>query len=94
MYCALFSFCFMCLLCQGVYPFAELSMRDHVGTDAKITSSTLHETLATVAISGPTYDQQPVFRFSTSPYANSSHVGMPDEYHFPWMTIEWHQDST
>lgn len=42
------------------------------------------------AQSGPTYDQQPVFVYSASPYANTtSHVGMPDVWQFPWVTIEW-----
>jgi len=39
----------------------------------------------TSAISGPTSDQQPVFAWSTSPYANTTHQGQPDVFNFPWL---------
>ena len=78
--------------CAGLYPFVELGLRDNVATDSKITSYALHQTLCTQAIVGPTYDQQPVFKFSTSPFANASHVGMPDEYKFPWVTVTFRRD--
>ena len=34
------------------------------------------------AQSGPTTHQQPPFVWSTSPFANLSHVGMPDAFDF------------
>lgn len=38
-------------------------------------------------ISGPTNDVQPTFKFSTSPFANIPHRGLPDEWDFPWYEI-------
>ncbi len=39
--------------------------------------------------SGPSYDQQPVFQFSTGPFASLPHLGMPDRWNFPWMDVQW-----
>ena len=75
---------------DGTYPIGALGHRPHVGTDAKITSYALfQQNQASVAISGPTYDQQPVFVWSESDYASQSHIGMPDRYEFPWTTMNW-----
>jgi len=38
------------------------------------------------AQSGPSHDQQPVFRWSQFP--DVSHVGMPDAFDFDWISIE------
>jgi hypothetical protein len=35
--------------------------------------------------SGPPYDNVPVFQWSTSPYSNLPHNGMPDIMKFPWV---------
>lgn len=44
--------------------------------------------LSTGAQSGPSYDQQPAFVFSQSDYGKTtSHVGLPDSWTFPWVTI-------
>jgi hypothetical protein len=78
------------MLSTGVYPFAALGLRPHGGIDAKVTSSQLFKAgLSTSAISGPTYDYLPPFQFSTSPFANLTHEGMPDLWQFPWMTIQF-----
>ena len=87
---------------NGVYPISALGHRDHAGIDAKYTtwammtgrpsplSGQVTSALATGAQSGPTYDQQPPFVFSQSDYGNStSHLGMPDSWTFPWVTINW-----
>lgn len=37
--------------------------------------------------SGPPYNGVPVFKWSTSPYNNTPHVGMPDVWQFPWVTF-------
>lgn len=74
---------------DGVYPFSALTQRDHAATDMKVTSYTLHKTLQMVAQAGPTYDQQPVFQWSTSPYASKSHEGHPDRFDFLPVLIKW-----
>eukprot|EP00456_Euglypha_rotunda_P002589 TRINITY_DN10481_c0_g1_i2.p1 TRINITY_DN10481_c0_g1~~TRINITY_DN10481_c0_g1_i2.p1 ORF type:complete len:309 (-),score=51.31 TRINITY_DN10481_c0_g1_i2:11-844(-) len=59
--------------------------------DAKITSSTLIQSLMANAISGPTTEGQPVFSWSTSPWADGSeysHVGQPDTWNFPWKMMK------
>jgi len=76
---------------DGVWGLPEFAMRNHAGIDAKICSASMFDPARLTAriISGPTYDQQPVFVFSQSPYANYSHIGIPDVWKFPWMTISW-----
>jgi len=75
-------------LANGTYPFGALGLRPHGGVDAKITSYALYSAgLTTSTISGPTYDQQPPFRFSTSPFASLTHEGVPDFWQFPWINI-------
>lgn len=46
---------------------------------------------STWTISSPTYDQQPVFVWSESPYASVPHMGQPDRWDFPWMTVAFPQ---
>ena len=72
-----------------MYGLSAFGQRNHAATDAKITSVVGFDkhALPAWAISGPTYDQQPPFRFSTSPYANTSYVGLPDLWQFPWITV-------
>jgi hypothetical protein len=46
--------------------------------------------LAAVVQSGPTYDNQAPFTWSTSPFADTvPHVGQPDTWAFPWVTMGW-----
>lgn len=63
------------------------------GIDCKVTSwSTLaqgkHKNLRMLAQVGPTYDQQPVYRWSGSPFHSYSHLGQPDEWAFPWVDVD------
>eukprot|EP00123_Amoebidium_parasiticum_P015329 comp22904_c0_seq1/m.36227 comp22904_c0_seq1/g.36227 ORF comp22904_c0_seq1/g.36227 comp22904_c0_seq1/m.36227 type:complete len:609 (-) comp22904_c0_seq1:44-1870(-) len=56
------------------------------GVDTKVTTWALARSMSAVAISGPTSVDQPVFAWSRSNYTESvSHVGLPDEYDFPWV---------
>eukprot|EP01147_Barroeca_monosierra_P001657 gene1659-4787_t len=76
---------------DGVYGLSAFGQRNHVATDAKISTYYTFDpdTLPIRAISGPTADQQPAFQFSTSPYSDTPHQGMPDVWNFPWVTIAW-----
>jgi hypothetical protein len=74
---------------KGVYPISAWGFRDHCATDAKITSYALAKKFQVVVQSGPSYDQQPVFVFSTGPFANTSHIGLPDRWAFPWVVVDW-----
>jgi len=72
---------------------------DEAAIDAKYTTSEIMQQLvssplgaplrSTVAQSGPTYDTQPVFEWSASPFANLSHIGMPDRWQFDWVDVVW-----
>ena len=75
---------------NGRYPFGALGLRPHGGIDAKITSKALYGAgMTTNAISGPTYDQQVPFQWSTSAFANYTHIGIPDLMKFPWVMIDF-----
>jgi hypothetical protein len=92
---------------SGTYPIGALGFRDHLATDAKLTSAALHRGgsagggagggdfdataggLTSVAQSGPTYDQQPVFDFRASPFPAVGRAGMPDVWRFPFVDIAW-----
>lgn len=66
---------------DGTYPLKVLGHRLHGGTDAKILSSQLFKNDEVVAVSGPTWDQQPPFKWSTSGYGKTP-LGQPDEFKF------------
>jgi len=68
-----------------------VGFRPEEGTDTKYTSAAMMASgnLSSWAQSGPTYDQQPPFRWSTGPFSYMSHIGMPDVYTFPWMRYDW-----
>jgi len=55
--------------------------------DTKITTSQLYSSLTTIAIAGPTTQNQPVFAWSGQ-WASQSHVGLPYSYNFPWVTLK------
>lgn len=66
-----------------------LRQRNHCGTDAKIAvwSKMQGDEFSGVVINGPTSYQQPVFSWSTSPWANDTSIirnGLPDRFDFPF----------
>ena len=69
----------------------DVTQQDEGGIDMKYTTAQLMkgEGLSAVAQSGPTYDDQPVFVWSTSPFVNTSHVGQPDRWEFPYVAVDW-----
>jgi len=83
-----------CIAAVGPHPGA--------GIDAKYVTSSLmaqlkafekqsgEEWIVTVrAQSGPTYDSQPPFDWTTSVYSDMSHIGQPDLWKFPWIDVAW-----
>lgn len=74
---------------NGTYPNPVLKQRNHGATDVKATSSTLAKSLSLVAECGPTHDQQPIFQWSKSPYANSPHKGHVDIFDFKPELFNW-----
>uniref|UniRef100_A0A8C9R8V5 Phospholipase B-like n=1 Tax=Scleropages formosus TaxID=113540 RepID=A0A8C9R8V5_SCLFO len=74
---------------NGTYPFGALRQRPHGGTDMKVTSFALVKEFQMVAASGPTWDQVPAFRWSTSPYGKLLHMGHPDRWEFPTVFVRW-----
>uniref|UniRef100_A0A5S6QFS7 Casein kinase II subunit alpha n=1 Tax=Trichuris muris TaxID=70415 RepID=A0A5S6QFS7_TRIMR len=68
---------------NGEYPFPALGHRPHGGTDMKATNIDLVKSLRFVAICGPTYDNLPPFKWSTSYWDKKlSHYGHPDAFTF------------
>jgi hypothetical protein len=72
--------------------FRSLALKSDGTTDAKVaawsrvTSQWVESTIA----NGPTSIQQPIFRWSTSPFANDSDIvrdGLPDEWTFGFVTV-------
>jgi len=52
------------------------------GIDSKVTSARDAMKVIAQGVSGPTWDQQPVF--SWAPWSNVTHLGMPEEFGFDW----------
>lgn len=67
----------------------DIAQQDEAGIDCKVTSFGLLTSgnFSVLAQSGPTYDDQPPFRFSTSPVAGNPHIGLPDLWVFPWVPM-------
>ncbi|XP_077094756.1 putative phospholipase B-like 2 [Siphateles boraxobius] len=74
---------------NGSYPFGALKQRPHGGTDMKMTSFGLFQQLELLAVSGPTWDQTPVFQWSRSPYRDLPHMGHPDRWDFSTVHVKW-----
>lgn len=75
-------------LADGVYPFPSLEHRAHGGIDMKLVNSTLMSKLEFVAVSGPTWEQQPPFRWSSSGFMDR-HEGHPDVWAFEPFVHHW-----
>ena len=65
---------------NGTYPIPQEAHRLHGATDTKITSKKLFSMDMVVAVAGPTWDQQPVFKWSTS--GGKRPLGHPDQFKF------------
>ncbi|KAM7451985.1 putative phospholipase B-like 2 [Porites harrisoni] len=72
---------------DGKYPISALGHRKHGGIDAKITNSKMMKELQCMAVSGPTHDQQPVFKWSTSGWKRP--MGHPDAWNFEPLMVSW-----
>lgn len=60
--------------------------------DCKIVNSEMVKSMTVNLISGPTYDNQPVFSW-TGQWDSVSHYGLPTAFNFGWynLTAEWIQ---
>lgn len=76
---------------NGTYPFGALGHRSHGATDAKITNFGLFKDLEFLAVSGPTHDPLPPFRWSTSGLKDL-HEGHPDLWVFAPHVHHWTKD--
>lgn len=79
---------------DGVWGLPSFAQRNHVATDAKISSFSTFDkkSLQSFIVAGPTDSegQIPGFKWSTSPYAHTPHLGMPDDMSkFPWVHVKW-----
>ena len=82
---------------NGVYANPSMGFGVSGGIDGKVTNFAMfNQGLASIAISGPTSDQQPVFVLSQfNTILGQLHLpkiyapGIPDRWDFPWINIEW-----
>ncbi|XP_066542740.1 putative phospholipase B-like 2 [Hoplias malabaricus] len=74
---------------NGTYPFGALKQRSHGGTDMKMTSYGMFKSYELLAVSGPVWEQVPVFEWSSSPFRDLLHIGHPDRWDFPTVHIKW-----
>ncbi|XP_075534092.1 putative phospholipase B-like 2 isoform X2 [Dermacentor variabilis] len=73
----------------GRYPFFEMGLRPHGGTDAKVVNSTMMARHSLWTQCGPTWYEKQAFSWSSSPFASVPHVGQPDNWNFPPALKEW-----
>jgi hypothetical protein len=74
---------------NGTYPISAEAHRCHGATDSKIASFALMQRQATLAVSGPTWDDQPVFDWRTANFNQYPHLGLPDAFAFDWVEWSW-----
>ncbi|KAH7978594.1 hypothetical protein HPB49_006029 [Dermacentor silvarum] len=72
----------------GRYPFSALGPASRGGIDMKMTNASLATGLGLIAVAGPTHDQQPPFRWSTSGF-HDLHAGQPDLWNFAPFVCTW-----
>lgn len=77
---------------DGTYLLPFLGHRLHGATDYKGTNYLMVKKLGMMAAAGPTAEQQPPFRWSTSDWKDSSHIGMNDLMHFEEMYVEFEDE--
>jgi len=74
----------------GEYPLERWGFQAYGAVDAKVTSAALVKQLQFAAEAGPTHDQQPVFQWSSSPFAETErHRGQPDRWEFGTVNVDW-----
>ncbi len=79
---------------NGRYPIENLGFRPLGAIDMKMTNSKLFALQQIVANSGPTYDTQPVFQWSTTKLTGVRHEGQPDKWQFPPVHVKWFPQQT
>jgi len=70
----------------------DIQRQDEGQIDVKYTTASLMRagSLSATTQSGPTYDTQPAFKWSTSSLlSQTSHRGQPDLWKFPWVNSSW-----
>lgn len=72
---------------NGTYPFGALGHRRHGGTDCKATNSRMAQTFSQFIVAGPTFDQQPPFKWSDTEWKKP--LGLPDEFKFEPALLDW-----
>jgi len=69
----------------------DVSFQDEGAIDAKYTTAAMvaSRSLASMAQSGPTYDQVPAFNWANTTLTGLSHIGQPTVWAFPWVPMAW-----
>lgn len=82
---------------NGIYPFPALGFRGSGAIDAKITTAEMMKRLELVAINSPTYENQPVFSWSTTDPIIAHklrHKGHPETFNFKPQHVRWFPQGT
>nr|XP_027205368.1 putative phospholipase B-like 2 [Dermatophagoides pteronyssinus] len=74
---------------NGHYPLDAYSFRSSAGLDVKLTNYNHSKLLQMIAVSGPTYDQVPVFSWQTTKLKNIKHLDQPIEWKFKPILTDW-----
>lgn len=72
----------------GRYAFPALGSASRGAIDMKVTNASMAVALGMIAVAGPTHDQQPAFRWSTSGFQDN-HEGQPDLWDFAPFACTW-----
>ncbi|VUZ53168.1 unnamed protein product [Hymenolepis diminuta] len=73
---------------NGSYPLPFLGYRLHGSTDVKLVNLAMVRSLSMIAVAGPTYDQVPVFEWSSAWPDKSRPLMHPDRWDFPPVVIQ------
>lgn len=68
----------------------EILLTDEAGYDTKYSRLSLFEqgtAGSSWAQQGPSHDQQPAFKWSSSPFSHIPHVGQPDVFDYNWVLL-------
>lgn len=74
---------------NGSYPFPSLGNAAYGSIDMKLTNYSMQQQYQFIAYSGPTYDKQPPFEWSSSIYTDIPHLGHPDLWKFDPVLHQW-----
>jgi len=74
---------------DGTYPTPNTGFDANGAIDLKMVNLDLIKSMQMIAISGPTYQQQPPFEWSKINITKVRHEGQPDKWNFSPVHVKW-----